>query len=311
MANRSKTGPPSWLLLLYSLPTKRNTERVAVWRRLRKVGAVQFTTSTYLLPDAPTQREQFQWLANHIRESGGEATLVHAQEIEGLTPEKVVSLFNSARDQEYIALKKGLQAFLSRKQKAQAEKGAAELERITRQFRELREIDFFDSPRGHEVAMLLGRAEDSPKQKWPRLDRKNYRGKRWQTRPRPEIDRVGSAWLIRKFIDPEAKFIFAIEPRSGRDVIPFDMVGVEFSHHGDFCTFETLLRRFDLIDKAVRKIGEMIHDADLDDAKFKRVECIGIDRVLKGWGKSGMRDDEILATGFKCFDGLYEFLLRR
>jgi hypothetical protein len=86
---------------------------------------------------------------------------------------------------------------------------------------------------------------------------------------------------------------------------------VEFSHHGDFCTFETLLRRFDLIDKAARKIGEMIHDADLDDAKFQRVECIGIDRVLKGWGKSGMRDDEILARGFACFDGLYHFLQRR
>src|SRR5690242_8886238 len=103
MASLGKTVPPSWLLLLYSLPTRRNTERVAVWRRLRKMGAVQFTTSTYLLPDAPTQREQFQWLANRIRESGGEATLVHAQEIEGLTPEKVVSLFNSARDQDYNA----------------------------------------------------------------------------------------------------------------------------------------------------------------------------------------------------------------
>ena len=311
MASPSKTVPPPWLLLLYSLPTKRNTERVAVWRRLRKMGAVQFTTSTYLLPDAPTQREQFQWLANQIRESGGEATLVHAQEIEGLTPEKVVSLFNSARDQEYSALKKGLQAILSRNHKAKGKAAAAEQERMTRQFRELREIDFFDSPRGHEVAMLLGRAEGSPKQKWPRLNRNHYRGKRWQTRPRPEIDRVGSAWLIRKFIDPEAKFIFAMEPRSGRDVIPFDMVDVEFSHHGDFCTFETLLRRFDLIDKAARKIGEMIHDADLEDAKFQRVECIGIDRVLKGWGKSGMRDDEILAGGFGCFDGLYHFLQRR
>jgi len=311
MASPSKTVPPSWLLLLYSLPTKRNTERVAVWRRLRKMGAVQFTTSTYLLPDAPTQREQFQWLANRIRESGGEATLVHAQEIEDLTPEKVVSFFNAARDQDYNALRKRLQAFLSRKEKPKAEESAAELERITRQFRELRELDFFDSPRGHEVAMLLRRAEGSPKPKWPRLDRKTYRGKRWQTRPRPEIDRVGSAWLIRKFIDPEAKFIFAIEPRSGRDVIPFDMLDVEFSHHGDSCTFETLLRRFDLIDKVARKIGEMIHDADLEDAKFQRVECIGIDRVLKGWGKSGMRDDEILAAGFKCFDGLYEFLQRR
>jgi hypothetical protein len=298
-------------LLLYSLPTKRNTERVALWRRLKKMGAVQFTTSTYLLPNRSAQREQFQWLAQQIRDSGGESTLVHTQEIEGLTPQKVVSLFNSARDQEYVALKKALQSFLADKRKSSAQDGAAELQRMTRQFRELREIDFFESPRGHEVAMLLRRAEGSPKKKFPRLDPKDYRGKRWQTRPRPEIDRVGSAWLICKFIDPQAKFVFASGPPSQRDVIPFDMVDVEFSHHGDFCTFETLLRRFEIVDKAARKIGEMIHDADLDDEKFQRIECIGIDRVLKGWGKTGMRDDEILARGFSCFDGLYDFLQRR
>ena len=122
---------------------------------------------------------------------------------------------------------------------------------------------------------------------------------------------MGSAWLIRKFIDPQAKFVFASDPPSRSGLIPFDMVDVEFSHQGDCCTFETLIRRFAIEDKAVRKIGEMIHDADLDDAKFQRVECIGIDRVLKGWGKSGMRDEEILTAGFACFDGLYEFLQRR
>ena len=307
----TKSKPSSWLLLLYSLPTKRNTERVAVWRRLKKMGAAQFTTSTYLLPDQPAQHEQFQWLAKQIRDSGGEAKLVHAEKIEGFTPEKVVSLFNSARDQDYVALKKGLQSFLTNGKKSKTEGTAAELERMTRQFRELREIDFFDSPRGHEVAMLLRRAEGAPKKKLARLDPKDYRGKHWQTRPRPEIDRVGSAWLIRKFIDPEAKFIFASEPPSRRDVIPFDMMDVEFSHQGEDCTFETLLRRFDIIDKAARRIGEMIHDADLDDGKFQQVDCIGIDRVLKGWNKSAMTDQEVLTAGFACFDGLYQFLQRR
>jgi len=117
--------------------------------------------------------------------------------------------------------------------------------------------------------------------------------------------------LISKFIDPEAKFMFASAAPSSGEAIPFDMVDVEFSHHGDCCTFETLIRLFAIDDKAVRKIGEMIHDADLEDAKYQRTECIGIDRVLKGWGKSGMRDEEILAHGFECFDGLYEFLQRR
>jgi hypothetical protein len=302
----------SWLLLLYSLPTNRNTERVAVWRRLKKMGAVQIKTSTYLLPDEPAQHEQFQWLAKQIRDYGGDSTLVRAQEIEGLTKEKVVSVFNAARDQDYAALRKSLQTFIARRRKSDAAAAATELERFTRQFREVRQIDFFDSARGHEVAMLLRRAE-GPRRllKLRTLDAKQYRGKTWLTRPRPEIDRVGSAWLISKFIDPKATFVFAPTAEAIPDAIPFDMLDAEFSHHGNNCTFETLTKRFAISDKAVAKIGEMIHDADLDDARFQRVECVGIDRVLKGWAKEGLPDEEILRRGFECFDALYTFLQKR
>jgi len=302
----------SWLLLLYSLPTNRNTERVAVWRRLKKIGAVQIKTSTYLLPDEPAQYEQFQWLGQQVRDYGGDSTLVRAQEIEGLTREKVISLFNAARDKEYADLRKALQGFISRRRKSDAEFAAAELERLTKQFRELRQIDFFDSPRGHDVAMLLRRAE-GPRRlaKLQTLDVRQYRGKTWLTRPRPEIDRVGSAWLISKFIDPQAKFVFAPTAQALPEAIPFDMLDAEFSHHGNCCTFETLAKRFAIADKAVAKIGEMIHDADLDDAKFQRVECVGIDRVLKGWAREAVPDDEILRRGFECFDALYAFLQRR
>ena len=304
--------PTSWLLLLFSLPTKRKTERVAVWRRLKKMGAVQLKTSTYLLPDEPAQYEQFQWLAQQIRDYGGDSTLVRAQEIEGLTRDEVVSLFNTAREAEYADLKKALQNFISRRRKLDAESAAGELERLTKQFRELRQIDFFDSARGHEVAMLLRRAE-GPRhsRKFQTLDAKQYRGKTWLTRPRPEIDRVGSAWLISRFIDPKAKFVFAPSAQSVPGAIPFDMLDAEFSHHGNNCTFETLVKRFSLADKAVSRIAEMIHDADLDDAKFQRVECMGIDRVLKGWAKQGLTDKEILRHGFECFDALYAFLQRR
>ncbi len=215
----------SWLLLLYSLPTNRNTERVAVWRRLKKMGAVQIKTSTYLLPDEPAQHEQFQWLAKQIRDYGGDSTLVRAQEIEGLTREKVVSLFNAARDKEYVDLKKALQAFIGRRRKSDADFAAAELERLTKQFRDLRQIDFFDSARGHDVAMLLRRAE-GPKHsaKLQTLDAKQYREKTWLTRPRPEIDRVGSAWLISKFIDPKAKFVFAPTAQAMPEAIAFEHV---------------------------------------------------------------------------------------
>src|SRR6266404_4752094 len=295
----------TWLLLLYSLPKKRNTARVAVWRRFKKIGAIQVKTSTYLLPDQPAQYEHFQWLAQQIRDYSGDATLVRAQEIEGMSNEKLVALFNRARDQEFGEVKKALQAFLARRKKSAAEIAVSELERLTRQFREISDVDFFQSPRGQEVQMLLRRAESSSLRKLSRLDPKNYRGKTWTTRPRPEIDRVGSAWLIRKFIDPKAKFVFMATPPSGAEPIAFDMVDAEFSHHGDRCTFETLVQRFGIDDKAVRTIAEMIHDADLEDEKFQRSECVGIDRVLKGWGKSGMTNEEIVVHGCKCFDGLY------
>jgi hypothetical protein len=276
------------------------------------MGAVQIKTSTYLLPDEPAQYEQFQWLAKQIRDYGGDSTLVRAQEIEGLTREKVVAMFNEARAKDYAELRRSLQNFIARQKKIDAEEAAAELERLTRQFREFRAIDFFDSPRGHDVAMLLRRAE-GPRRARPLavLDKKQYQGKTWLTRPRPEIDRVGSAWLISKFIDRKPKFVFAPTADAVPDAIPFDMLDAEFSHHGNNCTFETFTKRFVISDKSLVKIGEMIHDADLDDARFQRVEAVGIDRVLKGWAKQGLSDQEILRRGFECFDALYAFLQRR
>ena len=302
-----------WLLLLYSLPAHRNTERVAVWRRFKKIGALQLTTSTYLLPDRPAHYEHFQWLTKLIRDSGGDATLVRVRGIEGLPNEKLVERFNKARDKEYAALNKALRALTGRGRKSTAQEVANELARLTRQFHELREIDFFNSPRAQDVEMLLRKMERTGKSKGalPKIDPKNYRGRTWLTRPRPEIDRVGSAWLIRKFVDPQAKFAFASKASAKPGAISFDMLDAEFSHHGDGCTFETLTKRFGIQDKVVRRIGEMIHDADLDDAKFQRIECIGIDRVLKGWANEGMSDNQILAEGFRCFDGLYAFLRRR
>ncbi len=276
------------------------------------MGAVQIKTSTYLLPDEPAQYEQFQWLAQQIRDYGGDSTLVRTQEIEGLTKEKVIAMFNDARAKDYGELRKSLQGFIGRRKKMDVETAAAELERLTGQFREIREVDFFDSARGHDVAMLLRRAEGrSTAQQLAVLDVKQYQGKTWLTRPRPEVDRVGSAWLISKFIDRKPKFVFAPSADVVPGAIPFDMLDAEFSHHGNYCTFETLMRRFAISDKVIAKIGEMIHDADLDDARFQRVEAVGIDRVLKGWAKQGLPDKEILRRGFECFDALYAFLQRR
>ncbi len=301
----------TWLLLLLRLPATHKAERVAIWRKLKKSGAIQIQTSTSVLPDEPARYELFQWLTQEIRSAGGEATLVRAREIEGLPNEKLIQLFNTARAKDYATLRESLRRALSQRRKTRSSPAVGDnLDRVRKQFRQIRQTDFFNCPRAQDVEMLLRKMEGTQlgEASVSKAATRDYRGRTWITRPRPEIDRAGSAWLIRKFIDPKAKFIFAKRiPANGR-AVSFDMLDAEFSHHGEDCTFETLLKRFRIQDKAAHKIGEMIHDADLDDEKFQRTECIGIDRVLKGWAREGISDQEILRRGLQCFDGLYAFL---
>lgn len=300
----------TWLLLLARLPATHKAERVAIWRKLKKSGAIQIQTSTYVLPDESTRYETFQWLTQEIRAAGGDATLVRAREIEGLPNEKLVELFNAARAKEYAALREELRNSTRRSKSGRLRADA--VERIRRQFHEVRQTDFFNCARAEDVEMLLRKIEKTQPNpaSLPKVHTGDYRNKTWVTRPRPEIDRVGSAWLIRKFIDPKAKFAFGKTVPTNRRVVSFDMVDADFTHRGDDCTFETLMKRFNLQDKVVQRIAEMIHDADLDDDKFDSNECIGIDRVLKGWAREGLADQEILRRGLQCFDALHAFLRR-
>ena len=301
-----------WLLLLLRLPATHTAQRVAIWRKLKKSGAIQIQTSTYILPDEPARYESFQWLTQHIRDAGGDATLVRAREIEGLPNEKLIGLFNSTRAKEYTALAEMLRSSKHRGKTTTKEPAPHLIDRVRKQFREIQQTDFFDCPRAQDVEMRLGKLEGDQRSESTanKIRSRDYRGRTWLTRPRPEIDRVGSAWLVRNFIDPNARFIFGQKIPKKRRVVSFDMLNADFSHQGDDCTFETLTKRFGIQDKNLRKIGEMIHDADLDDGKFGRNECIGIDRVLKGWAKEGLADQEILRRGFECFEALHAFLRR-
>ena len=306
----SQKPPGSWLFLLFNLPARQSSDRVKVWRRLKKFGAIQLKTSTYVLPDEPVHYERFQWLAKEIVDTGGEATLVRVKDIEGMPHAAIVALFNEARAREYEELFEPLSLLIkdSKARKQSPETFTNQLQKLRQRFQEIRDIDYFQSSRGEDLRRLLQKAEESPPKKTEttiRLRAEDYRGKSWVTRPRPEIDRVGSAWLIRKFIDPAAKFVFANTPAEFPKAIPYDMFEVEFSHHGDYCTFETLIQRFGIRDRAVLRLAEVIHDADLEDDKFRRVEGFGIEQIFKGWAKQGLSDQEILAKGFECFDALY------
>ncbi len=305
------TVPPKWLLLLYGLPARQSAERVSLWRKLKKFGALQLKTSAYVLPDQPAHFERFQWLAKQVRDDGGESTLIRVTEIEGLSSEELARMFNDARAQDYGELMKALTRFINRNRKGRPASFETDLDKFNRRFNEIREIDYFDCPNTHDAQMLLNRAGGSLKPgtaAGPRLDRKQFLGKTWLTRPRPEIDRIGSAWLIRKFIDPKARFIFAAKPSANPEAIPYDMFEVEFTHHGEDCTFETMIKRFGIRDRSVQSIAEMIHDADLEDEKFRRPECVGLDRIFKGWARLGWSDQKILSKGFECFDALHAAL---
>lgn len=304
----------NWLLLLYALPARKGTSRVSLWRQLKKSGAIALKTSTYVLPDEPTHRERFQWLAQQVRQSGGDATLIYATDIEGTSDEEIVALFNAARAADYSALAKEIARLISENRRSPGEAFATELGKHAARFEEIRQVDFFNAPQAEEVRMQLERARALHTKKRPRpalLSPKKYVGRVWLTRPRPEIDRVGSAWLIRRFVDPKARFVFAFDPKRHPKALPFDMAEVEFSHHGDDCTFETLIKRFGLEDPRLAQIAEMIHEADLDDGKFARFEAMGIDRVLKGWARLGLSDEALLEKGGECFDALYEYLRRK
>jgi hypothetical protein len=310
--NVSSAASGPWLFFLFNLPGTRASERVKVWRRLKKFGAIQLKTSAYVLPDEPTHYERFQWLGKAIVDVGGEATLARVAELEGMPYAALVSLFNDARSKDYDEVAESLNLLIKdqKARKANPEAFANQLQKLKGRFQDIQAIDYFQCSRGEDVQRLIQKADalESPAKKSAaskRLQTTDYRGKVWLTRTRPEIDRVGAAWLIRRFIDPEAKFVFGDAPAAQPEAIPYDMLDVEFSHHGDYCTFETLIERFGMRDRAVQRLAELIHDADLEDDKFHRVEGFGVERIFKGWAKQGLSDQEILSKGFECFEGLY------
>jgi len=292
-----------WLLLTFTLPTKRASQRVEVWRKLHRYGAVPLGNSGYLLPNNPSNRERFEWLAQMIRKHAGEASVVSVQSIDNLSTPQLVTRFAEARSREYEGLIRDVQrlSFV-----ALQKRGPGRISRLRERFREIVEIDFFGNPLQKRVEELLARAHASPAvtEKSAKTNPKDYLGRLWVTRPRPGIDRSASAWLIRHFIDKKARFAFAQEGHVPRDAVPFDMFQGGFGHRGDDCTFETLRKEFRIRDTRVAAIGEMVHDADLNDGKFGRKEAFGVDEVLKGWARKGMTDKELLEHGMEMIEGL-------
>src|SRR3954469_14885013 len=190
------------LLLLVGVPPSPSSLRVKVWRRLRSLGAVPLKRSAYLLPDNPDRYEDFQWLAQEVQREGGDATLVRVAQIENVTDADVLRLFHEPRDLDYrapaVRYRKVLQS-LDKKSAATSARVQDELGRLAKDHQKIRDIDFFGAPGGAEVrrleeaiAMRTRRPEARRPEERPTLDLAKLRGRTWVTRPRPQVDRIGS-----------------------------------------------------------------------------------------------------------------------
>jgi hypothetical protein len=300
-------GSP-WLLLTFTLPASKASERVQIWRKLQKIGSIPFRNAGYMLPNTAEHLERFEWLATAIRDSEGNASILQIQSVDDLPVGKLKEQFREARAAEYAALLEEIGTFKS--------SGAGKMSQTARwrkRFEEIVLIDFFHSPQRASVEEALAKVERGRgKTKEPsrnKVAKAEYHNRSWLTRPRPGIDRVSSAWLISHFIDPKAKFVFGDRPATHPKAVPFDMFqGVGFGHQGDRCTFETLCHSFNLTDKTVWLIGQAIHDADLEDDKYGRTEGHTINRILQGWAKNDISDEELLRRGIDLIDGLYAAL---
>ncbi len=306
---------PEWLLLVFFLPAQRAGARVQAWRRLQRVGAVLLKNSAYVLPHTPESREDFEWIRNEIQTSGGEAAILAATTLDPAAHENVVQAFRAARGKDFNALSIAATKLLKDTSRRNAEGARRQLtqgaRRLRERFEETVRLDFLGSPERDEVAALLTRIDQRLGRTRPMAatsktpSPREYQGRQWLTRTKPGVDRMSSAWLIRRFIDRNATFVFD-DPKRSPNAIPFDTFEAEFGHHGTHCTFETLCDRFTITDLAVLRIGRIVHDLDLKDDAYGEAETPTIGRLVEGLRRAHHDDDALLRAGMEVFEALYQ-----
>jgi hypothetical protein len=305
-----------WLLLVLQLPTQPSNARVKTWRRLQQLGAISVKHSVYVLPNSAQAVEDFEWLRSEIQGMKGQASIFTAASIDGVEEREIVEQFRSTRAEDYKLLRRDLARLKPRGR--QAGSGIDRM-RTIRQLRErlteIRQVDFFAAPGADEAEReltALERVSDtSDTRQSPTvepLERKDYKRRLWVTRPRPGVDRFASAWLIRRFIDPEARFGFVADAKDVKEAVAFDMYSGGFRHERDLCTFEVLQARFGIADAAVRRIGEVVHDIDLKEERYRAPHTVAIGILVDGLRSSFADDHALLEQGMVLFEALYRGL---
>ena len=329
----NKHSTQQWVLLIHQLPPRPTNLRVRIWRQLQKLGAVAIKNSVYVLPANDKTFEDFQWLKQEIESAGGEAAVFRGSSVEGATDQQIIETFQKSRDQEFAALTAELEGLsgavreqargrhLSASRLATHE---AELNKLHVELERIIENDFFaaagritalDAYQGCENAIRLAQTSGLKRprggSKDPRLDIGKFQGRRWMTRRNLHVDRLASAWLIKQFVDKRPRFYFVGEGETIDGAIPFDMYGAEFTHQGEDCSFETILKRFGLYENvALRELSEIVHDIDLKDDKFHRFEAAGLNAIINGLSQTLRNDRKLLQQTSIIFDGLLALLTK-
>jgi len=314
----------SWLLFFSTVPSRPVSKRMKVWRKLMQEGALHFKGAVYLLPYSEIREAMLQALTADVLAMGGDAAYVKAPSVETMGNEEIISLFNAERGRAYEQAGKGLH-ILEQKLGSMLKGGKAvtpeelltAFRKIEKAYKDIAAVDFFTSEQGKAFALRLGtlakQLDEASHGKTPvstkgiePKDAAGYRGRTWATRSRPFVDRMASAWLIRRFIDPDARFAFISEtgkPNAGS--LLFDVNGGEFTHHEDLCTFEVLMKAFGLKQRPLKKIAEIVHELDIKDGRYAAPEARGIEELLTGIRKTAKNDDEALEKGIAVFGMLY------
>jgi hypothetical protein len=314
--HRAARAAHRWLLFVHQLPSTPSNLRVRTWRRLQQIGALAVKQALYVLPDSPNAREDFEWLKTEIEAAGGQASVFAADAVDAWSHDELIEEFRRSRQESYDGLAREATQLLKRvSRRSQAALARRAIQQLKARLAAVERVDFFGSAGRDRVVTLIRQIEDrrtggrrGPAAA-PADGPLSYAGRTWVTRPRPGVDRMASAWLIRRFIDVEAIFAFVADrDAAAAEAIPFDMFGVEFTHHADLCTFEMLCEHFHLQDPALNGIAAIVHDLDLKDGRFRPPEAAAVGLVIEGLRLAHADDQELLAQGMMLFEAIYRAL---
>ncbi len=321
MASKKKK---KWLVLIHQIPPKPDALRVKIWRRLQQVGAVAIKQSVYVMPFSEQSREDLSWTLKEVIDGGGDGSISEVRFVEGLIDEQVISLFQNARKSDYEKIIQNAKHLIAEwssgnmNPKDPAVKAAGQVSRLKRQLENIVTIDFFKAPeRGTAEILIRNLAARSSGDRTDAVAATDgldeLKDKIWVTRNNIFVDRIACGWLIRRFVDEAAMFKFVESDTylPSPNEIRFDMFEGEYTHEGDRCTFEVMIKRLGLQGWGLAALSEVIHDIDLKDSKYNRAETDGLYALLTGLTASESDDDKRMTQGLQLFDNLYAYFQRQ